>query len=101
MRFAPKEGRYFWTVPKFIILLIYAIVILMPTEKEEGRRRPLRGCPKITWRFRISSPGRPDPNFNHKILNVARLRLRFCSISSTQADLNMSAPSSNLFLDSP
>ena len=37
--------------------------------------QPLRGCPKITYRFRISSSGHPD--------------------------LNLSALSSNLFLDSP
>ncbi len=61
----------------------------------------LRDCPKITSRFRISSSGYPEMNFNHKILNVARLRLRFCSISSTQPDPNLSAPSSNLLLDSP
>ncbi|MBU0498793.1 MAG: hypothetical protein KJ867_01900 [Gammaproteobacteria bacterium] len=46
----------------------------------------------------MSSSGHIWPNLNRKILDVALLRLRFCSIGSTKSDLNPSAILLKLFL---
>ena len=43
--------------------------------------------------FYISSSGRLCRPFNHKILSVALLRLRFCSIRDDKSNLNLSVKS--------
>ena len=48
----------------------------------------LRDCQRITITLCIPFSGCLWPNFNRKILNVALLRLWFCSISSTKSNLN-------------
>ena len=52
---------------------------------------------EITWTSCISSSGRLWPSLNRKILDIALLCLRFCSIGSAKSDLNPSAILSNLF----
>jgi hypothetical protein len=51
----------------------------------------LRGSELTNIPFYISSSGHLCRLFNHKILSVALLRLRFCSIRGNKFDLNLSA----------
>jgi hypothetical protein len=58
----------------------YGIMVIMLRDSE------LTNIP-----FYISSSGHLCRPFNHKILSVALLRLRFCSIRGNKSDLNLSA----------
>jgi hypothetical protein len=51
----------------------------------------LRAWNEITVTLCISSFGHLRPGLNHKILDVALLRLRFCSIGPAKSDPNLSA----------
>jgi len=53
--------------------------------------RRLRDTGNTNVPFCISSSGHLCHSFNRKILNVALLRLRFCSIRHDKSDLNLSA----------
>ena len=69
--------------------------------KSHCRKGGLRDCQKITWPSCISSSGRLWLQLNHKILDVALLRLRFCSIAAIKSDLKLSAILTLLYSDSP
>ena len=51
----------------------------------------LRAREKIISHFRIPSPGHLRPRLNHKILNIAGLCLRSCSIVAAEPDPNLGA----------
>jgi hypothetical protein len=55
-----------------------------------GSHRNSRDSELATIPFYISSSGRLCRPFNHKILSVALLRLRFCSIRDDKSSLNLS-----------
>src|ERR1035441_6294658 len=53
-------------------------------------KRGVRDSELTNIPFYISSSGHICRPFNHKILDVALLRLRFCSIRNDKSDLNLS-----------
>jgi len=61
----------------------------------------LRACHEITITLCIPSSGRFGPNFNRNILNVALLRLQFCSISAIISNPNPGAIQVYLIFSAP
>ena len=66
------------------------MVVTVTTTDPMGFQPVLRDSELTNIPFYISSSGRLYHPFNHKILNVALLRLRFCSIRGGKSDLNLS-----------
>ncbi len=61
------------------------------TVRQFGKQERLRAWNEITVTLCISASGHLWLGLNHKILDVALLRLRFCSIGPAKSVQNLSA----------